>query len=235
MDKSMIQIRDLQLILDNRTILDISSADIPCVGIVACIGANGAGKTTLLKVLHGIVRPQQGCITMPLQNSNSALRSALVLHHTPMIRASVRTNINLVSDSPYPPQAGAVDEMLQEIGLAHLAQAPAKKLSAGERQKLCIGRARLLKPQLVLLDEPTANLDPTATEQVEELIRVLAKEKTGVIFSSHQLAQVQRLANYIIFMADGKIIECGTPAEFFNNPQTAAAKQFLKFSAGLLV
>ena len=74
-----------------------------------------------------------------------------------MIKASVRANLNLVSDSPYPPAPGAVDHMLQEIGLAHLAQAPAKKLSAGERQKLCIGRARLLKPQLVLLDEPTAN------------------------------------------------------------------------------
>ena len=235
MDEPMIQIRDLQLTLDNRIILDILSAEIPCLGIVACIGANGAGKTTLLKALHGIVHPQQGSITVPLQNNNSVLRSALVLHHTPMIKASVRANLNLVSDSPYPPAPGAVDHMLQEIGLAHLAQAPAKKLSAGERQKLCIGRARLLKPQLVLLDEPTANLDPTASEQVEELIRVLAKEKTGVIFSSHQLAQVQRLANYIIFMADGKIIECGTPADFFNNPQTTAAKQLLKFSAGLLV
>jgi len=82
------------------------------------------------------------------------------------------------------------------------------------------------------LDEPTANLDPNATEQVEVLIQTLAKENTGVIFSSHQLAQVKRLANYIIFMDTGNIVECGTPHEFFNNPQTTAAKRFLKFSGG---
>ncbi len=232
MDKQMIAIRKLQLVLDNRIILDILSADVPATGVVACIGANGAGKTSLLKALHGIVQPQQGNITMPLQHPSGALRSALVLHHTPMIKASVRANLNLVSDSPYPPAPGAVDVMLREIGLAHLALAPAKKLSAGERQKLCIGRARLLKPQLVLLDEPTANLDPNATEQVEALIRTLAQENTGVIFSSHQLAQVKRLANYIIFMDAGSIVECGTPKEFFNNPQTTAAKRFLQFSSG---
>ena len=232
MDKQMIEIRKLQLVLDNRIILDILSADIPATGIVACIGANGAGKTSLLKSLHGIVQPQHGNISMPQQPTNSALRSALVLHHTPMIKASVRANLNLVSDSPYPPAPGAADDMLREIGLAHLALAPAKKLSAGERQKLCIGRARLLKPQLVLLDEPTANLDPKATEQVEALIRTLAQENTGVIFSSHQLAQVKRLANYIIFMDAGSIVECGTPHEFFNNPQSNAAKRFLQFSGG---
>ena len=226
MDKQMIEIRKLQLTLDNRIILDILSADIPAAGIIACVGANGAGKTSLLKALHGIVQPQQGTITKPSQDPNKVLRSALVLHHTPMIKASVRANLNLVSDSPYPPAPGAVDAMLQEIGLAHLALAPAKKLSAGERQKLCIGRARLLNPQLVLLDEPNA------TEQVEVLIQTLAKENTGVIFSSHQLAQVKRLANYIIFMDAGNIVECGTPHEFFNNPQTTAAKRFLQFSGG---
>ncbi len=232
MDKQMIEIRKLQLTLDNRIILDILSADIPAAGIIACVGANGAGKTSLLKALHGIVQPQQGTITKPSQDPNKVLRSALVLHHTPMIKASVRANLNLVSDSPYPPAPGAVDAMLQEIGLAHLALAPAKKLSAGERQKLCIARARLLNPQLVLLDEPTANLDPNATEQVEVLIQTLAKENTGVIFSSHQLAQVKRLANYIIFMDAGNIVECGTPHEFFNTPQTTAAKRFLQFSGG---
>ena len=106
--------------------------------------------------------------------------------------------------------------------------AGAGKLSAGERQKLCLGRAILQKPNLVLLDEPTANLDPNTTGQVEDIVRELSAEGSDVIFSSHQLAQVQRLAQYILFIDQGEIKEKGPVGPFFSNPQSTAAKRYLQ-------
>ena len=121
-----------------------------------------------------------------------------------------------------------VDRVIEQVGLSGLANSPAHKLSAGERQKVCLGRAILQKPNLVLLDEPTANLDPQTTEQVEELIRQFDRQEVDVIFSSHQLAQVQRLAEHIIFIDQGEIKEKGPVGPFFNNPQTPAAKRYLQ-------
>ena len=117
--------------------------------------------------------------------------------------------------------------MIDRVGLGKLASSPAHKLSAGERQKLCLGRVILQKPNLVLLDEPTANLDPNTTEQVEDIIRQFDRNATDVIFSSHQLAQVQRLAEYIIFIDQGEIKEKGPVGPFFLDPQTQAAKRYL--------
>jgi len=108
-----------------------------------------------------------------------------------------------------------------------LANNPAQKLSAGERQKLCFARARLQNPKLVMLDEPTANLDPNASDDVEGMMMQLVKESKVVIFASHNMAQVQRLADTVLFMHDGQILEMGSPEQFFKNPQTKEGSQFL--------
>ena len=208
---------------DGRTILDIPHAIIPADRICACIGPNGAGKTTFLKLIDGLIKPDSGTIS----HSRRSVQSSLVLHHTPMIKASARTNIAMVQDSDPSIQSSAIDSVIEQIGLSHLANSPAHKLSAGERQKLCLGRAILQKPNLVLLDEPTANLDPNTTEQVEEIIRQFKLQGSDVIFSSHQLAQVQRLAEYIIFIDQGLIKEKGPVGPFFADPQTQAAKRYL--------
>jgi tungstate transport system ATP-binding protein len=144
-----------------------------------------------------------------------------------MIKASARTNISMVKDSDSSIHSLAIDVVMEQIGLSHLANSPAHKLSAGERQKLCLGRAILQKPNLILLDEPTANLDPNTTEQVEEIIRQFKGQGSDVIFTSHQLVQVQRIAEYIIFIDDGQIKEKGPVGPFFADPQTQAAKRYL--------
>ena len=208
---------------DGRVILDIPHAIIPADRICACIGPNGAGKTTFLKLIDGLIKPDSGTIS----HSRRAIKSSLVLHHTPMIKASARTNIAMVQDSDPSIQSREIDAVMEQIGLSRLANSPAHKLSAGERQKLCLGRAILQKPNLVLLDEPTANLDPNTTEQVEEIIRQFKLQGSDVIFSSHQLAQVQRLAEYIIFIDHGQIKEKGPVGPFFADPQTQAAKRYL--------
>jgi len=217
-----IELRDITVKSNGRVILNIPHAIIPADRITACIGPNGAGKTTLLKLLDGLIKPDSGTVSYSF-----AKKTALVLHHTPMIKASTKTNLSMVRDADSRITDEAIEQVIEQVGLGKLASTPAHKLSAGERQKLCLGRAILQKPNLVLLDEPTANLDPNTTEQVEEMIRQFDGQNTDVIFSSHQLAQVQRLAQYIIFIDHGEIKEKGPVGPFFLNPQTQAAKRYL--------
>lgn len=217
-----IELKDITVARNGRTILNIPHALIPADRITACIGPNGAGKTTLLKLLAGLIQPDTGTVQFSF-----ASKTALVLHHNPMIKASARTNISLVKEVDAAITDQAIDIALKQIGLSELAQNPAHKLSAGERQKLCLARAMLQKPNLLLLDEPTANLDPSSTDQVEEMIRKFNIEGADVLFSSHQLAQVQRLAQYILFIDQGEIKEKGPSGPFFSEPQTSSAKRYL--------
>ena len=217
-----IELRDITVKSNGRIILNIQHAIIPADRITACIGPNGAGKTTFLKLLDGLIKPDTGTVSYSF-----AKKTALVLHHTPMIKASTRANISMVRDTDPTITAAEIEQVIEQVGLGNLVSSPAHKLSAGERQKLCLARAILQKPNLVLLDEPTANLDPNTTEQVEEIIRKFDTQNTDVIFSSHQLAQVQRLAQHIIFIDHGEIKEKGPVGPFFLNPQTQAAKRYL--------
>lgn len=217
-----IELKDITVARNGRTILNIPHALIPADRITACIGPNGAGKTTLLKLLAGLIQPDTGTVQFSF-----ASKTALVLHHNPMIKASARTNISLVKEVDATITDQAIDIALKQIGLSELAQNPAHKLSAGERQKLCLARTMLQKPNLLLLDEPTANLDPSSTDQVEEMIRKFNIEGADVLFSSHQLAQVQRLAQYILFIDQGEIKEKGPSGPFFSEPQTSSAKRYL--------
>jgi tungstate transport system ATP-binding protein len=220
--EKFIELKDIIVRSNGKTILDIPHALIPADRITACIGPNGAGKTTLLKLLDGLIKADSGTVSYSFKT-----KTALVLHHTPMIKASAKKNIAMIRDADASISNADIDRVIEQVGLSELANSPAHKLSAGERQKLCLGRAILQKPNLVLLDEPTANLDPSTTEQVEELIRQFGQQGTNVIFSSHQLAQVQRIAEHIIFIDQGEIKEKGPVGPFFSNPQTSAAKRYL--------
>ncbi len=218
-----IEIKDVLVRSDGRTILNIPHAVIPVDRITACIGPNGAGKTTLLKLLAGLILPDSGTVTF----SFAPAKIALVLHHTPMIKASTRANLSMVMDTDSSITTEQINSILQQTDLSRLADSPAHKLSAGERQKLCLGRAILQKPNVILLDEPTANLDPNTTQQVEIMIRDFRAQGLELIFSSHQLAQVRRIAEHIIFIDDGEIKEKGPVGPFFSSPQTLAAKHYL--------
>ena len=175
--EKFIELKDITVKSNGRIILSIPHAIIPADRITVCIGPNGAGKTTLLKLLGGLIKPDAGTVSYSFTN-----KTALVLHHTPMIKASTRANMSMVRDADSKINAAEIQQVIERVGLEKLASAPAHKLSAGERQKLCLGRAILQKPNLVLLDEPTANLDPNTTEQVEEIIRQFDAQDTDVIF-----------------------------------------------------
>lgn len=225
----MITLHDISVRRESREILSIT-ANIPTTGITAVIGPNGSGKTTLLKLLHGLIESDEGTYSPGFQE----LGSALVLHHTPLIKASVRSNLAIVKDSPTGSKISEsdIDTALASVGLSHLKDQSALKLSAGERQRLSLARARLQKPQVILLDEPTANLDPSTTEQVEAIIKNLALEGCGVIFTSHHLGQVQSLSDQVVFLADGQCLEISNTENFFRHPQSDQAKKFIHRELG---
>lgn len=222
MDK-LLTLDQTKVFADGRSIFSANHIEIPMNGLIALVGPNGAGKTTLLRLIHGLIKPDAGSCVSPFDKHESAL----VLHYTPMLKASVREHLKLLRDTNIAVSDADIDQALARVGLSHLANNPAQKLSAGERQKLCFARARLQNPKLVMLDEPTANLDPNASDDVEAMMTQLAQESKVVIFASHNMAQVQRLANTVLFMQDGQILEIATPEQFFKNPQSKEATKFL--------
>jgi tungstate transport system ATP-binding protein len=222
MDK-LLTLDQMKVFADGRSIFSANHIEIPMNGMIALVGPNGAGKTTLLRLIHGLIKPDAGSCVSPFDKHESAL----VLHYTPMLKASVREHLKLLRDTNIAVSDADIDQALARVGLSHLANNPAQKLSAGERQKLCFARARLQNPKLVMLDEPTANLDPNASDDVEAMMMQLAQESKVVIFASHNMAQVQRLANTVLFMQDGQILEIATPEQFFKDPQSKEATKFL--------
>lgn len=226
---SAIELRSIEVVRNDRKILS-ANITIPLKGITAVIGPNGSGKTTLLKMLHGLVKLDNG-IYLP---GASILRSALVLHYTPLIKASVKANLEIIKDTTSANQItdDDIDTALISVGLSNLADQSALKLSAGERQRLSLARAQLQNAKVILLDEPTANLDPSSTDQVEEIIKSLINQGRSVIFTSHQLAQVERIANQVIFMADGHCSETVDTELFFKSPPTKDAQRFIQHELG---
>lgn len=183
---------------------------------VALIGSNGSGKSSLLRLLHGLVKPTDGEVAV-----QAKLRQAMLFQRPYMLRASAVFNVALgllirgYAWSAAKPQALAA---LQRVGLADVAQRLAKTLSGGQQQRLALARAWVLAPQLLLLDEPTASLDPNAKREVEALLAELTTDMT-VVFASHNLGQVKRLATRVIYLEQGRILADLPVAEFFEGPR----------------
>jgi len=217
-----------------RTILDRIDFDWSDAGICALIGPNGAGKTVLLRTIHGLLQPDEGEVRfegrLRPQGDLAFAGQALVFQHSSMFRGSALDNLLVVpgiAGDRHERRARAL-EMLERVGLRELAKAPALKLSGGERQRLAIARAWLLRPRLLLLDEPTASLDPTATEHVERLLLEVRASGTRVLLTSHNLGQVSRLADEVVFLHRGRLLERGPAADFFARPRTPEARQYLQ-------
>ncbi len=181
---------------------------------VALIGSNGSGKSSLLRLLHGLVKPTHGEVVC-----SAGLRQAMLFQRPYMLRASAVFNVALgllirgATWSDAKPQALAA---LQRVGLAEVAQRPAKTLSGGQQQRLALARAWVLAPHLLLLDEPTASLDPNAKREVEALLTELTTEMT-LVFASHNLGQVKRLATRVIYLEQGCILADMPVAGFFED------------------
>lgn len=225
-----IRLEKLQFCPKGRPVLSDVDLVLGAEGITAVLGPNGAGKTVLLKTLAGLELPTGGRIAW---NGDGLPQRgiSMVFQHPILLRTSVLDNVTL---GLKPMGLGHAEirrrgmEMLERVGLSGRAMDSARHLSGGERQRLALARCWATRPRLLLLDEPTAALDPTATEAVEELIREIRTDGAKVLMTTHNLGQAMRLADDVIFMSEGQVREHTPNADFFSRPRTEDAKHFIQ-------
>ena len=194
------------------------------------IGPNGSGKTTLLRVAMGLTPPTRGRITWGGRENVPPLRRAIVFQRPVMLRRSAAANIRYALRAAGIPRAEhhrRMGELLELVGLEHLADRAARRLSGGEQQRLALARALARDPSVLFLDEPTASLDPAATKSVEDVIRAVSQRNIKVVMATHDLGEARRLAGEIILLHRGRIAESGAAGSFFDAPQTQEARTFL--------
>jgi tungstate transport system ATP-binding protein len=215
-----------------ETLIDNISADLPADGRCVILGPNGAGKSLLLRLCHGLLRPSAGRIEWAAGNSERVRRGQSMVFQNPvLLRRSTAGNIRYplgLHGVPRAERQAAVDQALARAGLTEVAGRPARVLSGGEQQRLAIARAWVTRPEVLFLDEPTSNLDPAATRAIEDMILAVAQTGTKIIMTTHDLGQARRLADEILFLHRGRLLERTPAADFFAAPQTAEAATFLK-------
>ena len=195
---------------------------------IALVGANGSGKSTLLRVLHGLISPSGG----QLHRSTAHTHQAMLFQRPHMLRASCQSNVALalwLRGTRWPVAKTRALQALEQVGLSPLAQRNARTLSGGQQQRLAMARAWALQPDVLLLDEPTASLDPTAKREVEALVATFAAQPgMTLLFSSHNLGQVKRLASRVLYLEQGRVLADLPVHDFFHGPLPEEARLFLK-------
>lgn len=216
--------------IDEKWLLQPIDFSIAAGGLTMILGANGAGKSLFLRLCHGLITPSAGTVAWnaPGGALDGRKRHAMVFQKPVMLRRSARANLvhALRAGGEKDPRARA-DEALDRFGLRGLEHQPARLLSGGEQQRLAIARAWSLRPELLFLDEPTSQLDPGATRQIEEMILALKREGVTLVMSTHDLAQARRLADRVLFLHKGAIVEDAPAFEFFQGPATKTAQAFV--------
>ncbi|HEX6267592.1 MAG TPA: ATP-binding cassette domain-containing protein, partial [Burkholderiales bacterium] len=186
-----------------RDIIQPISLEIEAGPSTIILGANGAGKSVLMRLMHGLIAPSAGSVAW--SGPDARRRQAMVFQRPVMLRRSALANV------AYAVRAAGVDhaegvamEALKEVGLAHLAHRPARVLSGGEQQRLALARAWALHPEVLFLDEPTASLDPSATREIEAVIRAFDASGTKIVMATHNLGQARRLGDEVLFVHQGR-------------------------------
>ncbi|MDH5709139.1 MAG: ATP-binding cassette domain-containing protein, partial [Hylemonella sp.] len=210
---------------------------------VALVGANGSGKSTLLRLLHGLLRPAAGrCVV------DGGVRQAMLFQRPFMLRTSAQNNVALalwLRGLRWRAAQQQALAALARVGLSEQARQPARTLSGGQQQRAALARAWALQPDVLLLDEPTASLDPHAKREVEQLIAEFAagrgrdpqvERPVTLVFASHNLGQVKRLASRVIYLEHGRVHADLSAREFFDAGRlqvvSPAAHLFVKGELG---
>ena len=205
-----------------RDIIKPLSLEVEAGPSTIILGANGAGKSVLMRLMHGLLAPSSGTITW-----RRAGRHAMVFQRPVMLRRSALANVAYALRLAGEDEALAMDA-LKEVGLAQLADRPARVLSGGEQQRLALARAWALHPEVLFLDEPTANLDPSATREIETIIRAFDAAGTKIVMATHNLGQARRLGDEVIYLHQGRVVERAPVDQFFSRPASAEAAAFIK-------
>ena len=228
-DLTPIQFVDLSVVLGQKLILDKINCKIKSNSITAVLGPNGAGKSIFLQTINGLVSIQSGRLTFNSMQNNQEIREqqAMVFQTPVLLRRTVMANMQFVSNLRNKKSNQLRKNLLDKVGLEGSEEKPARLLSGGEKQRLSMARALIVNPNLLLLDEPTANLDPYSLNLIEDL--VLEENSIGktIIFTTHDMSQAKRLATDVIFLNKGKVLEQTISKTFFKSPKTLEAQKYI--------
>ena len=202
--------------------------------IIVLLGVNGAGKTTLMRIMAGLEDPDEGELYYNNQHINAKdLRkvSTLVFQRSAMFSTNVYDNLAYglrIKHIPKQEIARKVAGALQMVRLSGFEKRKAKKTSGGEQQRIALARAFILEPQVMLLDEPTANLDPNSATIIENTILSQKSPEHIIVMATHNLTQARRMADEIVHIYNGEIVEVAASRDFFENPKCEISSKFVK-------
>ncbi len=226
-----LKLDNLSFAAGGRTIIHGITCDITAGARTVILGPNGAGKSVLMRLCHGLLKPSGGTIRWMGKRSARSSGQAMVFQRPVMLRRSAEANII------YGLRLAGIDakecelrtaDVLEAVGLADKANSPARVLSGGEQQRLALARAWALGPEVLFLDEPTANLDPNSTRDIEHIIGAIHASGTKIIMSTHSLGQARRLGDEVLFMSDGRLAEQTAISDFFKQPRSPEAASYLR-------
>ena len=236
-----LELVDLRASYGDLPVLESISFRVDKGEIISLIGPSGSGKSTLLRVLVGLLPPVAGSVRLDGSEidyrdkaSLRAVRSRMAIvfqQYNLFQNMDVMGNVTVApikvkGESPADAEAYA-KRLLDRVGLGHKLHAYPDELSGGQQQRVAIARALALKPEIVLLDEVTSALDPELVNEVLDVVRLLASDGMTIFLVSHEMAFVRELSSKVIFMADGRIVESGTPAQIFDSPQQPRTREFV--------
>lgn len=220
----------LQKSYDGRQVLDIDQGVIKSGSRTAIIGPNGAGKSTLLKILAGLESADSGSIFYDNSSEFPQTDITMVFQKPYLISSTVEKNIAYpmklrgYSDNEIEQR---INELTEELGLTSFRKQKSWKLSGGETQKVALARALSFKPKLLLLDEPTANVDPYTTAEIEKML-VAASEYATIVLITHNLAQAKRVCDMAMMLHEGKLIESGSCSKMLTSPEMKETRRFVE-------
>ncbi len=225
-----VSIEGATLSAGGRRLLDGLSFTLPGGGVTALMGPNGAGKSLALRMIAGLIRPDAGAVRWGARETPGKGAVALVFQRPVLLRRSAAGNLDhalAVAGVGRRERAARRAELLALAGLESLADRPARALSGGEAQRLALARALAARPRLLLLDEPTASLDPAAVAAIEELTRRVVAGGATVLLVTHDAGQARRLAGRALFMHAGRIVEDAPAARLLVAPRSPQAQAYL--------
>ncbi|MDD4802098.1 MAG: phosphate ABC transporter ATP-binding protein [Syntrophomonas sp.] len=233
------KLHNIAKIYGKREVLHIDQLTIPGRKIYAILGPNGSGKTTLMRVMALLTRNDTGTVDVLGENIRWGKEQllklrrqmAMVTQTAFMFEGTVYTNVAYglkVRGAPESEIRNTVENCLELMGMSAFITADARNLSGGERQKVAIARALAIRPRVLFLDEPTANIDPQSAVEIEHHIQFINREMgTTIILVTHNLFQARRLADEVYFLWDGRMVEQGNAQNIFDHPQDERTRSFL--------
>jgi polar amino acid transport system ATP-binding protein len=236
-----LELVDVRASYGHQSVLDRISFSVEKGEIISLIGPSGSGKSTLLRVLVGLLPPAGGAIRLDGREIDYRKRAdvqhvrsriAIVFQQYNLFQnMDVLSNVTIAPVKVKGVRAAEAEsyarQLLERVGLGHKLHAFPDELSGGQQQRVAIARALALRPEIVLLDEVTSALDPELVNEVLDVVRLLAAEGMTMFFVSHEMAFVREVSSKVLFMADGHVVESGTPTQIFDAPHQPRTREFV--------